>query len=82
MPTPADQKLYDKVKEKIDKETALEMIRDFETNGLSHSVWTVIPPFIAGICNCDRSDCLALKVNISHDLKMMFRAEYVAVPGS
>jgi ferredoxin len=64
--------------EQVDKETALEMMRNFETDGLTHTVWTVITPFIAGICNCDRSDCLALKVNISHDLKMMFRAEYIA----
>jgi len=62
--------------EKVDKETALKMMREFETDGLAHSVWTILTPFIAGICNCDRSDCLALKVTISHDLKMLFRAEY------
>jgi ferredoxin len=64
--------------EKVGKETALKMMKEFETHGLTHSVWTIITPFIAGICNCDRSGCLALKVTISHDLKMLFRAEYVA----
>lgn len=60
--------------EKVDKETALKMMKEFETDGLAHSVWTILTPFIAGICNCDRSDCLAMKITVSHDLKMMFRA--------
>lgn len=64
--------------EKVDKETALKMMKEFETDGLAHSVWTILTPFIAGICNCDRSDCLAMKITVSHDLKMMFRAEYIA----
>jgi len=64
--------------EKVDKETALKMMKEFETDGLAHSVWTILTPFIAGICNCDRSDCLAMKVTVSHDLKVMFRAEYIA----
>jgi ferredoxin len=64
--------------EKVDKETALKMMKEFETDGLAHSVWTILTPFIAGICNCDRSDCLAMKITVSHDLKVMFRAEYIA----
>lgn len=64
--------------QKVEKKEALKMIQEFEKEGLVHSVWTIITPFIAGICNCDRSDCLALKVNITYNLKMMFRSEYIA----
>ena len=35
-------------------------------------------PFIGGICNCDRADCGAMQATVVHDMKVMFRAEYVA----
>ncbi len=45
---------------------------------LCHTVWTFYTPFIGGICNCDRSDCLAMRATVSHAISVMFRAEYVA----
>jgi heterodisulfide reductase subunit A-like polyferredoxin len=41
-------------------------------------VWTFHTPFIGGICNCDRADCLALRTTVSHEIPVLFRAEYVA----
>jgi len=35
-------------------------------------------PFIGGICNCDRVDCLAMRATVALGTKVMFRAEYVA----
>jgi ferredoxin len=64
--------------EQFSKEDALSFMRDNEQEGLCHTVWTFIAPFIGGICNCDRSDCLAMRTTVTHGLPVMFRAEYVA----
>lgn len=61
--------------------TAHEAISSFhahEHEGLCHTVWTFHAPFIGGICNCDRSDCLAMRATVTHAIPVMFRAEYVA----
>jgi ferredoxin len=64
--------------ETVPKEEALQQFRRFENDGLCHSVWTFVAPFIGGICNCDRSDCGAMQSTVVHGLPVMFRAEYVA----
>jgi ferredoxin len=64
--------------EEISKEEALAAFRDHEHDGLCHTVWTFRAPFIGGICNCDRADCLAMRSTVTYDVPVMFRAEYVA----
>jgi ferredoxin len=64
--------------EKLTKEQALASLREHEKEGLCHTVWTFVAPFIGGICNCDRSDCGAMQSTIVHNFPTMFRAEYVA----
>ncbi|HUT75651.1 MAG TPA: 4Fe-4S binding protein [Armatimonadota bacterium] len=64
--------------ERLTPEQALTLMGDFERRGLVHSVWTFLTPFIGGVCNCDRSDCLAMISTIGHHTKVMFKAEYVA----
>lgn len=64
--------------EELDAQEALEAFADHEKEGLCHSVWTFVTPFIGGICNCDRVDCMAMRATVVHDVKVMFRAEYVA----
>jgi ferredoxin len=63
--------------EKLSKEEAIAALRDHEREGLCHTVWTFGTPFIAGICNCDRADCLAMRCTVTHSMPVMFRAEYV-----
>jgi len=63
--------------EKLTKEGAVALLRDFEKDGLVHSVWTFKTPFIGGICNCDRSGCLAMKA-FEGGINCFFRAEYIA----
>jgi len=63
--------------ETLDRETALQNFREHEKEGLCHTVWTFVTPFIGGICNCDRSDCMAMQTTVVRDIKVMFRAEYV-----
>lgn len=64
--------------ESLSKDQALAAFREHEKEGLCHTVWTFITPFIGGICNCDRQDCLAMRSTINYGLPMVFRAEYVA----
>ena len=64
--------------EVVSKEEALASFREHEKEGLCHSVWTFMTPFIGGICNCDRPDCLAMQMTVTYDTPVMFRAEYVA----
>src|SRR4030042_651364 len=64
--------------EKVSKEEALENFQQYEKEGLSHSVWTGLTPFIIGICNCDRSDCGAIQSAVIRGMPILFRAEYVA----
>ena len=64
--------------EELTKEEALENFREYEKEGLCHTVWTFVTPFIGGICNCDRSDCGAMQATLTRGVPYMFRAEYVA----
>lgn len=64
--------------ETLTKEEALAAFRDHEKESLCHTVWTFVTPFIGGICNCDRTECGAMRATVTHNLPMMFRAEYVA----
>jgi len=65
--------------EKLSREEAIAAFRSHEHEGLCHSVWTFGTPFIAGLCNCDRTDCLAMRYTVTHNFPVMFRAEYVGV---
>jgi Pyruvate/2-oxoacid:ferredoxin oxidoreductase delta subunit len=64
--------------ETVTKEEALSAFRQHERDGLCHTIWTFRAPFIGGVCNCDRSDCLAMRTTVTNAFPVMFRAEYVA----
>jgi len=64
--------------EKLSRDEAISALRSHEKEGLCHTVWTFRAPFIGGICNCDRSDCLAMRCTVTHQIPIMFRSEYVA----
>ena len=64
--------------DELTKEEALSFMQGLEKEGLMHSVWTFGTPFIGGVCNCDRSDCAAMRSTVKHGVKVMFKAEYVA----
>jgi ferredoxin len=63
--------------ERLSKEEALALHRGFEKQGLIHTIWTFKTPFIGGLCNCDRADCIAM-LSYRYDFHSFFRAEYVA----
>ncbi|UCF77756.1 MAG: 4Fe-4S binding protein [Candidatus Eiseniibacteriota bacterium] len=64
--------------EAVSGDVALSDFRAHEREGLCHTVWTFQAPFIGGICNCDRADCLAMRSTVTESVPVMFRAEYVA----
>lgn len=64
--------------EEIEKEDAKKLFAEFEKESLCHSLWTFISPFIGGLCNCDRSDCLAMISSVTYSLPILYKAEYVA----
>ena len=68
----------DKRFEMLTREEAIAAFRAHELEGLCHTVWTFHTPFIGGICNCDRADCMAMRSTVTHAIPVMFRAEYVA----
>jgi Pyruvate/2-oxoacid:ferredoxin oxidoreductase delta subunit len=63
--------------EYLNKAEAPELLKSYERESLIHSLWTFKTPFIGGLCNCDRADCLAMVMN-RYGLRLFFRAEYVA----
>jgi ferredoxin len=46
--------------EVLDKDEARKIFRRFDEEGLIHSIWTGVTPYVVGMCNCDR-DCGAYK---------------------
>ena len=64
--------------ETVTKDETVSAFRSYEHEGLCHTVWTFRAPFIGGVCNCDRSDCLAMHATVTNGIPIMFRAEYVA----
>lgn len=63
--------------EKFNKIEALNFIREQERNGLYHSIWTFGTPFTTGLCNCDNTGCIAMKM-YKKRVPIFFRAEYIA----
>ena len=63
--------------EVLDKGEAKKFFRRFDREGLVHSIWTGITPYVMGLCNCDR-DCGAYKGYIENrGSPRFFRAEYI-----
>jgi ferredoxin len=63
--------------EVLTKEEAKKLFRKYDEEGLMHSIWTSITPYVEGICNCDR-DCGAYKGYIEmRGAPSFFRAEYI-----
>lgn len=63
--------------ETLGTDEAKRLIRGYDEEGLMHSVWTGVTPFVVGVCNCDH-DCGAYKWMIEkRAAQVFFRAEYV-----
>ncbi len=66
--------------QRLSKDEAVALLRRCEDQGLMHSVWTFVTPWIGAICNCDlKSGCMAMTLTRSLETKIMWRGEYIAV---
>lgn len=64
--------------ETLQKDQAKAILRKYDREGLMHSVWTGVSPYVIGVCNCDR-DCGAYRGYIEErGAPHFFRAEYVS----
>jgi ferredoxin len=63
--------------EVLDKAEAKRIFRQYDEEGLMHSIWTGVTPYVIGMCNCDH-DCGAYKGYIEmRGAPDFFRAEYI-----
>ncbi|MBS4015331.1 MAG: 4Fe-4S binding protein [Candidatus Latescibacteria bacterium] len=63
--------------EVLTKDDAKKLFRKFDHEGLMHSIWTGVSPFVIGMCNCDH-DCAAYRGYIVRNgAPNFFRAEYI-----
>ncbi|OGO60992.1 MAG: hypothetical protein A2032_01990 [Chloroflexi bacterium RBG_19FT_COMBO_49_13] len=63
--------------EVLGKAEALKIMRKFDEEGLMHSVWSGVTPYVIGLCNCD-TDCGAYRNYIrNRGVPSFFRAEYL-----
>lgn len=63
--------------EVLSKKEAKKSFREYDKEGLVHTIWTDIAPYVDTLCNCDR-DCLQYKRYIENEgAPRFFRAEYI-----
>jgi Pyruvate/2-oxoacid:ferredoxin oxidoreductase delta subunit len=63
--------------EVMGKAEAMKIIQKFDEEGLIHSVWSGVTPFVIGLCNCD-GDCGAYRGYIKNrGVPTFFHAEYI-----
>jgi ferredoxin len=65
--------------ERLNKAEALALLRRAEEQGLMHSVWTFVTPFIGAICNCSlEAGCMAMRITVEHETPIMFKGHNIA----
>jgi ferredoxin len=63
--------------EVLTKDEAKRIMRQYDEEGLMHSIWTAVTPYTTGLCNCDH-DCGAYRDYIENrGAPHFFRAEYI-----
>jgi ferredoxin len=66
--------------ERLTKPEALALLHRAEEQGLMHSVWTFMTPFIGAICNCSlEAGCMAMRMTVEHETPNMFKGHHIAV---
>jgi Pyruvate/2-oxoacid:ferredoxin oxidoreductase delta subunit len=65
--------------ERLTKEQTLALLRRCEEQGLMHSIWTFVTPFVGAICNCDlASGCMAMRLTVEHATPNMLKGHWIA----
>ncbi len=65
--------------QRLTKAEALALLRRAEDEGLMHSVWTFVTPFVGAICNCSlEAGCMAMRITVEHETPIMFKGHHIA----
>lgn len=65
--------------ERLTKAEAIALLHRAEGEGLMHSVWTFVTPFIGAICNCSlEAGCMAMRITVEHETPIMFKGHGIA----
>jgi ferredoxin len=64
--------------ERMDKKDALEFMKSLEPSGIIHTVWTVLTPFVALVCNCGYDGCIPMQSQ-KEITPILIKSEYAAV---
>jgi len=64
--------------ESLSLHEAVQQMEKMEEQGAVHTIWTMVTPFIGGICNCSTHGCLAMQYLKGIQIETMARAEHVA----
>lgn len=69
--------------QRLTKQQAMALLRRTEEEGLMHSVWTFMTPFIGAICNCSvEAGCMAMALTVTHEVPNMLKGHGIAVADS
>ncbi len=64
--------------ERISKDEAKRFVSSLDSEGQTHTIWTLKTPYIGSVCNCDR-ECMAYRFQVKMDIgTAMWRGEYIA----
>jgi len=67
--------------ESLSPAEAIHQMEELEKDGVVHTIWTMLTPFIGAICNCRPGDCLGLRT-LALDVETMYRGEEMAAVDS
>ena len=64
--------------ERIEVDEARKLMRQWAQEGIVHTCWAFVAPFIGNMCNCTRSDCLAMMATADNGVRAIWRGDCVA----
>jgi len=65
--------------EELDKNTAIEMLREWDEKGYVHAVFWAKLPYVIAICNCEKKYCTAMKNRVVYGVENAYKkSHYIA----
>ncbi|MEW6034705.1 MAG: 4Fe-4S dicluster domain-containing protein, partial [Chloroflexota bacterium] len=64
--------------ELLTPEQAKKEVKKYDHEGMVHTTWTMLTPFVYHICNCTVKDCTVLKAREEMGVKTLWKGEYMA----
>jgi NAD-dependent dihydropyrimidine dehydrogenase PreA subunit len=62
---------------RIDRDTAMQKLEEFNKKGYIASVWFQPVPYINAICSCESPECGGLTLRTNFGLNAIYKAEYI-----